>query len=124
MLAMSTLFLVDLNGIRSLALRVVVVVAFAVIASTLVLPAVLYLLGDRILKGALWRRSSDGRWHRMAERIMPVGFLSLSVVVLLALAALAVIYLMLLITFRSALLPVKAILMNLLSLGPPTACSR
>ena len=91
-LAMSTLFLVDLNGIRSLALGVVVVVTFAVIASTLVLPVVLYLLGDRILKGALRRRSSEGRWHRMAERIMrrPVAFLSLSVVALLALAAPAI----------------------------------
>ena len=93
-LAMSTLFLVDLIVIQSIALGVVVVVTFAVIASTLVLPVVLYLLGDRVLKGALplslrRRPSSDGRWYRMAERIMrrPVAFLSLSVVALLVLAA-------------------------------------
>jgi putative drug exporter of the RND superfamily len=92
-LAMSTLFLVDLNVIRSIALGVVVVVSFAIVASVLVLPVVLYLLGDRVLKGTLplpgRRRAGDGPWYRMAEQIMrrPVVFLTLSVVALLALAA-------------------------------------
>ena len=96
-LAMSTLFLVELNVIQSIALGVVVVVAFAVIASVLVLPVVLYLLGDRVLKGALptsrrGRPPGGGRWYRFAERIMrrPATFLTLSVVALLALAAPAV----------------------------------
>jgi RND superfamily putative drug exporter len=96
-LAMSTLFLVELNVIQSIALGVVVVVAFAVIASVLVLPVVLYLLGDRVLKGArpLSRRvrpPGGGRWYRLAEQIMrrPATFLIISVLALLALAAPAV----------------------------------
>ena len=74
-LAMCSLFLVDLNVIESIALGIIVVVAFAVLASVLVLPVVLYLLGDRVLKGALrlpGRRqpSGDGPWYRAAQQIM------------------------------------------------------
>jgi putative drug exporter of the RND superfamily len=96
MLAMGSLFLVDLNVIRSVALGVVIVVAFAVLASILILPAVLYLLGDRILGGGRRRhgrqradRQRDGRWSRMVELIMrrPAMFLAVSVLALLALAA-------------------------------------
>ena len=95
-LAMCSLFLVDLNVIQSIALGIVVVVAFAVIASVLVLPTVLYLLGERVLNGAVGlpgrRLSGDGRWYRLAQQIMrrPVVFLSLSVIALLALAAPAI----------------------------------
>ncbi|MFJ8314147.1 MULTISPECIES: MMPL family transporter [unclassified Streptomyces] len=99
-LAMSSLFLVDLNVIQSIALGIVIVVAFAVLASVAVLPLVLLLLGDRILwgrlparRGALGQRSHDGvpghRWQRAARRIMrrPVLFLSVSVLAMAALAA-------------------------------------
>jgi RND superfamily putative drug exporter len=96
-LAMSTLFLVELNVIQSIALGVVVVVACAVLASVLVLPAVLYLLGDRVLRGGLpWARrrqvqspAGGGRWYRLAEAIMrrPASFLVIAVLALLALAA-------------------------------------
>ena len=94
-LAMCSLFLVNLNVIQSIALGVVVVVAFAVTASVLVLPVVLYLLDDRVLKGSLrrpvgrHRQAGDGPWFRAAHRIMrrPVLFLSVSVLALLALAA-------------------------------------
>jgi putative drug exporter of the RND superfamily len=96
-LAMSTMFLVQLNVIQSIALGVVVVVACAVAASVLVLPAVLYLLGDRVLRGALpWARrrqvqslAGGGRWYRLAEAIMrrPASFLVICVLALLALAA-------------------------------------
>jgi RND superfamily putative drug exporter len=91
--ATSSLFLIDLNVIHSVALGVIVVVAFAVLSSVLVLPAVLYLLGDRIAWGALpWQRKDAAavgrRWQGAARRIMarPVMFLAVSVVGLVALA--------------------------------------
>ncbi|MEV6315610.1 MMPL family transporter [Streptomyces sp. NPDC051776] len=95
-LSMSSLFLVDLNVIRSIALGIVVVVVFAVLASVVVLPALLYVLGDRIFKGTVRRarrgrharRTEDGRWHDLAHRVMRRPALSLMVSVL-ALAALA-----------------------------------
>ncbi|MEW2396332.1 MMPL family transporter [Streptomyces sp. NPDC046862] len=50
-LAMCTLFLIDLNVIFSLALGAVVVVAFCVLTTVLFLPVLLHLLGDRINAG-------------------------------------------------------------------------
>jgi RND superfamily putative drug exporter len=92
-LAMSSLFLIDLNVIHSIALGVIIVVAFAVLASVVVLPAVLYVLGDRINLGRLPGRRREpsavgGRWHALAKRIMvrPVLFLAVAVIGLLALA--------------------------------------
>ncbi|GDY32767.1 MMPL family transporter [Gandjariella thermophila] len=92
-LAMSSLFLIDLNVIHSIALGVIVVVGFAVLASTLVLPAVLYLLGDRVTAGRLPgrgrdRTSAERRWRRLALRIMrrPVAFLAAAAIALVALA--------------------------------------
>jgi len=92
-LATSSLFLIDLNVIHSVALGVIVVVAFAVLSSVIVLPAVLYLLGDRINRGALPGRRRDPaaagtRWQALARRIMvrPVAFLAVSVIALGALA--------------------------------------
>ncbi|MFI9724078.1 MMPL family transporter [Streptomyces sp. NPDC052396] len=93
-LAMSSLFLVDLNVIQSIALGIVVVVAFAVLASVAVLPLVLRLLGDRILWGRLpGRRRPAGerghRWRQAARQIMrrPVLFLTTAVIAMAALAA-------------------------------------
>ncbi|MEU3465702.1 MMPL family transporter [Streptomyces sp. NPDC006733] len=99
-LAMSSLFLVDLNVLRSIALGIVLVVAFATLASVVVLPAVLHLVGDRILRGRLpARRRAAGahrppstgrgdRWGRVARQIMrrPVLFLTVASAALLALA--------------------------------------
>ncbi|NEA52928.1 MMPL family transporter [Streptomyces sp. SID13666] len=106
-LAMSSLFLVDLNVIRSIALGIVVVVAFATLASVVVLPVVLHLIGDRILWGRLpMQRRTSGekgrstgehrrtagergyRWGSVARQIMrrPVLFLTLASAALLALA--------------------------------------
>ncbi|MGW7003318.1 MMPL family transporter [Streptomyces sp. NPDC054933] len=93
-LAMSSLFLVDLNVIQSIALGILVVVAFAVLAAVLVLPLVLLLLGDRILWGRLpmQRRTPEEqgrRWHRVARQIMrrPVLFLVVAIAAMLALAS-------------------------------------
>jgi putative drug exporter of the RND superfamily len=95
-LSTSALFLVRLNVIQSIALGIVLVVAFAVLSSVVVLPVVLYLLGDRVLKGAVrlpGRRShfvlvEDSPWYRLAKRIMrrPIIYLLPPVIALLALA--------------------------------------
>ncbi|MBA8826608.1 RND superfamily putative drug exporter [Saccharopolyspora lacisalsi] len=78
---MSTLFVVDLNIIWSIALGAITVVAFSVLASTVVLPALLHVLGHRINKGRLPFLSGSGlgsdsstrktgRWHRFALAVM------------------------------------------------------
>jgi RND superfamily putative drug exporter len=63
-LAMSTLFLIDLPVIRSLALGAVVVVSVAMVVNLIVLPAFLLVLGDRVL--------GDRPWPLRARRPRPV----------------------------------------------------
>ncbi|MFJ2560586.1 MULTISPECIES: MMPL family transporter [unclassified Streptomyces] len=91
--AMSTLFLVDLGVIQSMALGAVVVVAFSVLTSVLLLPVLLHLLGGRIEWGRLGRRTGDsgeggGRWVAMTHAVMrrPALFLVVGVAALAALA--------------------------------------
>lgn len=101
--AMSTLFLVDLGVIQSMALGVVVVVAFSVLTSVLLLPVLLHVLGPRIEWGRVGRggrafgrtgpgRSdggrAGGRWTAVTHAVMrrPVLFLVAGVAVLAALA--------------------------------------
>lgn len=99
-LAMSTLFLIDLNVIFSLALGATVVVAFSVLSAVLFLPVLLHILGNRINAGRIRlprRRPTSGaatglessRWYRIALKVMarPVLFLAATSVALLALAA-------------------------------------
>ncbi|NJP66793.1 MMPL family transporter [Streptomyces spiramenti] len=90
--AMSTLFLVDLGVIRSMALGAVVVVALAVLTSVLLLPVLLHLLGPRIEWGRVGR-PRDGarrgeRWTRVTRGVMarPVLFLAVGVGAMLVLA--------------------------------------
>ncbi len=94
LVAMSTLFLVPLNVIRSIALGSVTVVAFSVIASVVVLPVLLSLVGPRIECGRIpflhgTAVSRGARWDRVARRIMrrPVLVLLVSVAGLLAIAS-------------------------------------
>lgn len=99
MAAMSALFLIDLNVIASIALGIVIVTGFAVLASLAVLPAVLLALGDRIEWGR-WggqprhSRGTPGewRWAALARAVMrrPVAALLVTAAVLGALAAPAV----------------------------------
>lgn len=99
--AMSTLFLVPLGVISSIALGAVIVVAFAVLSSVLILPVLLRLLGHRINAGRVrlparvsrgprssHRRELEPRWRRLTLMVMrrPVTFLTVGVVTLLALA--------------------------------------
>lgn len=107
-LAMSTLFLIDLPVIRSLALGAVVVVSVAIVVNLLVLPALLLVLGDRVLGDRPWplrarpvprralvdpvatarppRRWSWQSWARWVMR-RPVVFLLLGLGVMAVLAA-------------------------------------
>jgi RND superfamily putative drug exporter len=90
--AMSTLFLVPLGVITSIALGAVIVVAFSIITSVLVLPVLLRILGPRINAGRirLWRKGSrDGvRWDSIAERVMryPLVFLGAALVLMVGVA--------------------------------------
>jgi RND superfamily putative drug exporter len=92
-MAMSALFLVRLNVIQSLALGAVVVVGFAILASVVILPAFLHLLGRRMVRKS-WRSLRSGeesgrRWAALARLVMrrPVLFLVISLVGLLVLGA-------------------------------------
>jgi putative drug exporter of the RND superfamily len=97
--AMGTLFLVPLGVISSIALGAIVVVAFSVLTSLLLLPVLLRLLGHRIHSGRVrflpsrrrgaHRLPGAARWQRLANRVMarPLAFLGVGVVALLALAA-------------------------------------
>jgi RND superfamily putative drug exporter len=93
--AMSTLFLVPLGVIGSIALGAVVVVAFSVLTSVILLPVLLHLLGPRInrwmvvVRKGTHRRPAAARWVGFAGRVMrrPVLFLAVSVAGLLLLAA-------------------------------------
>ncbi|MFF3399034.1 MMPL family transporter [Streptomyces sp. NPDC002659] len=93
--AMSTLFLVDLNVIWSMALGAVVVVAFSILTSVLLLPVLLHLLGPRIEWGAIGRRTPaagtperQSRWASVSRAVMrrPVAFLLISLVAMGVLA--------------------------------------
>ncbi|MGH3737348.1 MAG: MMPL family transporter [Micromonosporaceae bacterium] len=88
-LATCALFLIDLNAIRSIALGVIVVVSFAVLASVVLLPTVLYLLGDRLPLPKRLRAPAAGRWSGFARRVMarPYAFLALALVAVGLLAA-------------------------------------
>ena len=95
--AMATLFLVDLNVIFSLALGAVSVVGCSILVTTLLLPALLQLVGTGINRGRprFLRSRSDarglpgaGRWHRFATMVMrrPIALGMLGVLILAALA--------------------------------------
>uniref|UniRef100_UPI00061B0C40 MMPL family transporter n=1 Tax=Mycobacterium sp. UM_Kg1 TaxID=1545691 RepID=UPI00061B0C40 len=73
--ALATLFIVDLPQIRSIAFAGIIGVVTAVLACLVVLPAVLYLLGDRVTAWCVpWlphtRDRSRRRWDRLARAIM------------------------------------------------------
>ncbi len=91
--ALAGMFLVDIQGFRSMAVGSMTVVALAVAASLTLLPAVLGLLGPRIERFAL-RRKRPARhrvsgWHLWAMRVMhrPVRFLFSALAILLVLGA-------------------------------------
>ena len=90
--ATATLFLVPLGVITSIALGAVVVAAFAVLTSVLVLPVLLRILGPRINNGRIRlgrRRSESGvAWRAITERVMrfPLAFLGAALVLMVGIA--------------------------------------
>jgi uncharacterized membrane protein YdfJ with MMPL/SSD domain len=93
--SLASLFLVDVNSIRSMAVGAIIVVAVAVLATITLLPALIALSGRRIERWRVRlpfrsRARGDGRfWIDWAERVMrrPVLAASLSAGFLLLLAA-------------------------------------
>jgi RND superfamily putative drug exporter len=90
-ISLSTLVVFPVPYLRSFAYAGVAVVALAAIASIVVLPAVLAVVGHRIDKGNVFKvrdTTDSGFWHRQAERVMrhPVPY---AVVVTLVLVLLA-----------------------------------
>ncbi len=91
--ALAGMFLVDIQGFRSMAVGTMVVVTLAVLASLTLLPAVLALIGPRIDRFAI-RRPARARhrvsgWRVWTQRVMrsPVRYLLASLAALLLLAA-------------------------------------
>ncbi|AGB25695.1 putative RND superfamily drug exporter [Mycobacterium sp. JS623] len=91
--ALTTLLIVNLPLIRSMAVTAVIVVVVAVITCLIALPAVLYLLGSRATAWRVpWLPSSRDparrRWERVARTIMarPVAALAITSIALLGLA--------------------------------------
>lgn len=102
-LSLSALFLVNSSELRSMALGAVLVVVIAVLVSTLLLPAVISLLGPRLMRPSrlpLLRQLGEARdrkaatasrswWERWSERVIrhPVPAALSAVIVLGVLAA-------------------------------------
>ena len=91
--ALAGMFMVDIQGFRSMAIGSMTVVTLAVAASLTLLPAVLGLIGPRIDRFSVRRRRLPRHrasgWHRWALRVMakPVRFLLGALLVLLVLAS-------------------------------------
>src|SRR5438105_1513244 len=121
--SLAALFTIDVNALRSMAVGAIVVVCISVLASVTLLPALLAAAGTRVERFHLplpWRtgeEGSDAFWTRWAQRIMrhPVAAIAAGSGVLLVI--LAACYAVLLLLLRSVVLPLKAVLMNLLSVG-------
>jgi RND superfamily putative drug exporter len=90
-ISLSALLLFPVSYVRSFAYAGVTVVAFAALASVVVLPAVLAALGPRIEKGRVFKVRDDagGFWKAQANRVMrhPIPY---ALTVTLALLALAI----------------------------------
>lgn len=95
--AMSTLFLVPLGVISSIALGAVLVVAASMLSALLLLPVLLRLFGPRLARrgrrvvetrSGSHRAVTADRWQRLTRQVMarPVVFLTVGVAFLLALA--------------------------------------
>ncbi len=92
--ALFGMFLVNIQAFRSMAIGSMTVVAVAVLGAITLIPAILSLLGQRINKLhipflAKEPEPGQGFWHRWALSVMrrPVMYATLSVIVLLAMAA-------------------------------------
>jgi uncharacterized membrane protein YdfJ with MMPL/SSD domain len=108
--SLAGLWMVDNQALRSMALGAMTVVAVSILTATTLLPALIAMLGDRVMPGGLVARAlrffkhtvfrrpqpaataaagGDGFWDRWARRIMarPVAFATGSAAILLLLAS-------------------------------------
>ena len=91
--ALAGMFLVDIQGFRSMAVGTMVVVTLAVVASLTLLPAVLMLIGRRIDRFTVLRRYKARHrisgWHVWTKRVMrrPLRYLVAALGLLFLLAA-------------------------------------
>ncbi|MFY9714306.1 MAG: MMPL family transporter [Microbacterium sp.] len=88
--SLAALFVIPLPFLSSFAYAGIAVVLTAIIGSTVFLPAVLRLLGTRVLRRNEVAAAADaGGWARLASRVMrrPVAFGALGMVILIALGA-------------------------------------
>ena len=88
-----TLLIVDMPAVRSMAIASIIVVVLAVLTCIVVLPALLYLLGPRVMAWRVpWlpstRERARRRWGRLARITMarPIAALAITSAALLALA--------------------------------------
>ncbi|MEM7091889.1 MAG: MMPL family transporter [Actinomycetota bacterium] len=89
---LAALLVFDYPLLRSLAVSGFVVVGLATVGALVVLPAAMYLLGDRIDAGRIRalpepRPVEEGRWYRLAQAIMRRPLLTIAGVVALLLLA-------------------------------------
>jgi RND superfamily putative drug exporter len=88
--AMAAMFVVDVQGFRSMADGIIVVVSLAAAAAVTLLPALLSFMGSRIAPARVnrMRPARVTGWHAWAGRVMrrPVAYLGASVVLLALMA--------------------------------------
>ncbi|MBB4825140.1 RND superfamily putative drug exporter [Sporosarcina luteola] len=91
--AMSALFIVDLAAIRSIAFGAALVVFMAILTNLVLLPVILYMLGDRIHAWKVpfireTKENLDSKWYRWTHFVMkrPFLFLAVSLLLLIVLA--------------------------------------
>jgi RND superfamily putative drug exporter len=88
--AMAAMFVVDIQGFRSMADGIIIVVTLAALGAVTLLPALLSLAGARIAPIRADRRGlvAESGWQRWAARVMrrPVAYLGVSVALLTVLA--------------------------------------
>ena len=68
-ISLAGLWMVDNQALRSMALGAMTVVAVSILTATTLLPALIAMLGDRVLPGGSWPRSS--LYYVVRSKAMP-----------------------------------------------------
>lgn len=87
-IGLGAMLMIDIDIFKNVAIGGMVVIAVAVVGSLTLLPAILYMLGDRIYKWRLLRtdRDTSGRWRAFASAVMkrPVFIAAAAAAILIA----------------------------------------